>query len=708
MRVRTRPILQIEAVECGAAALGIILDYFGRRETAPRLRTLCQTGRDGSAAAAILRAARECGLAARAWRCDTEQLRTLNPPFIVFWEFNHYVVVEGIGRAKVFVNDPAWGRRAVPMAEFDSGFSGVALTFEKGPAFQKGGPRPSAWRSLRRRLHGQSLGLCFVMLSTLALVFPSMVAAVLPKVFFDSMLDEGAAHWLHPTLAVMAVTAVLLGALAVLQQRALARLEANLAVQSASEFFWHLLRLPIAFFGQRHPGDLVETVSANDRVAGLLAGEVATNLVNALLVGVYLVLMYRYDATLTAIVLATAAANAAALHVVARKRSEHSQQIAKGRSRLFGAAVAGMNAIETLKAMGAEGQFFDQWTRQHGELMSAEQRMQTSHIGLSAISPLLSSLGAAAVLVIGGLRIMDGWLTLGMLVAFQTLMAYFLAPFQRLLNLGARLQQIHGDLCRLDDVLDTPIDAALNDDVQGRSELRLRGEIELRDVSFSYAGQPPLLQAFNLRIRAGSRVALVGRSGSGKSTAAKLLAGLYQPCTGEILLDGIRREELPRDLVTGSISMVDQDIALYSGSVAENIALMDDTLPGDDVIHAARDAAIHGDIVARPGGYSFELQPMGRNLSGGQKQRIDIARALATNPRILILDEATCALDPLTEREVLDNLRRRGCTCIVVAHRLSAIRACDEVVVLEGGRVVEHGTHQELLQREGTYAQLVA
>ena len=707
-RVHTRPILQIEFVECGAAALGIILDYFGRRESASRLRTLCQTGRDGSAAAAILRAARECGLVARAWRCEIEQLRTLNPPFIVFWEFNHYVVIEGIGRAKVFVNDPAWGRRAVPMAEFDGGFTGVVLTFEKGAAFQKGGPRPSAWRSLRRRLQGQSLGLCFAMLSTLTLVFPSMVAAVLPKVFFDSMLEEGAAHWLRPTLAVMAVTAVLLGALTVLQQRALARLEANLAVRSASEFFWHLLCLPITFFGQRHAGDLVETVSANDRVAGLLAGEVATNLVNALLAGIYLVLMYRYDAMLTAIVLAIAAANAAALHVVASKRSEHSQQIAKERSRLFGVAVAGMNSIETLKAMGAEGQFFDQWTRRHGELMSAEQRMQRSHIALSAISPLLSSLGTAAVLVIGGLRIMDGWLTLGMLVAFQTLMTYFLTPFQRLLNLGARLQQIQGDLCRLDDVLDNPIDAALNDGATGPSELRLRGEIELRGVNFGYAGQPPLLQEFNLRIRAGSRVALVGRSGSGKSTAAKLLAGLYQPWTGEILLDGIRREELPRDLVTGSISMVDQDIALYSGSVAENIALMDETLPGDALIDAARDAAIHSDIVAKPGGYSFQLQQMGRNLSGGQRQRLDIARALATDPRILILDEATSALDPLTEREILDNLKRRGCTCIVVAHRVSAIRACDEVVMLEDGRVVEQGTHQELLQRSGTYAALVA
>ena len=339
--------------------------------------------------------------------------------------------------------------------------------------------------------------------------------------------------------------------------------------------------------------------------------------------------------------------------------------------------------------------------------MSAEQSMQRSHIGLSTISPLLSSLGAAAVLCIGGLRIMDGWLSLGMLVAFQTLMASFLAPFHRLLNLGSRLQQMQGDLCRLDDVLDNPIDAALTDGAMHPPEPRLRGEIELRGVHFGYGAEQAQLHDFTLRIRAGSRVALVGPSGSGKSTAAKLLAGLYQPWSGEILFDGIRREELPRERHRFDFHG-GPGIALYSGSVAENIALMDETLPREALADAARDAAIHTDILAKPGGYSYQLQHSGRNLSGGQRQRVDIARALATDPRILILDEATSALDPLTEREILDNLKRRGCTCVVVAHRVSAIRDCDEVVMLDGGRIVEPGNHHDLLRRNGKYAALIA
>ena len=707
-RARTRALLQIEFVECGAAALGIVLDYHGRKESLSRLREMCKVSRDGSGADAILSAAREFGLDARAFSCEVEHLRRLPAPYIVFWNFNHFVVVEGFSSKRVFLNDPTSGRISLSLDEFDRAFTGVALAFEKTAEFRKGGSRVTAVRSLMRRLEGQRLGLLFVALSSLALIVPSIISAALPKIFFDSILAQGAAHWIRPLTAAMSLTAVLLCALTLLQQRALARVENNLAVRSASEFFWRLLRLPMGFFSHRHAGELVGTVTANDRVAGLLAGDVATNLVSALLAGAYLALMIRYDRTLTAVVIAVAILNAAALRFVAKRRSQDSQRIAKERSRLCGSAIAGVSSIETLKAMGSEGEFFNAWAGQHADLMSAEQDMQRSHIFLSTMSPLLSATGAAVVLGLGGLRIMDGWLSLGMLVAFQTLMWSFLDPLNRLLNLGSKLQQIQGDLCRLDDVLGNPVDSEFDGHATAASPAVLSGEIEFRDVTFGYSAGEPLLRNFNLCVPAGSRVALVGASGSGKSTVVKLLAGLYRPWSGEIRFDGRKRDDLPRDLIKNSISMVDQDVTLIAGSFADNIALMDETLPPETLIGAARDAAMHDEIMAKPGGYRFQLAEMGGNLSFGQRQRVDIARALAANPRILILDEATSALDPLTEQVVLDNLRRRGCTCVVAAHRLSAIRDCDEIVVLENGSVVERGGHEELRRRNGKYAALMA
>jgi ABC-type bacteriocin/lantibiotic exporter with double-glycine peptidase domain len=324
------------------------------------------------------------------------------------------------------------------------------------------------------------------------------------------------------------------------------------------------------------------------------------------------------------------------------------------------------------------------------------------------MSPLVSAIGAAVVLAIGGARIMDGWLSLGMLLAFQILMSSFLDPFHRLLNLGSKLLQVQGDLYRLDDVLQNPVEAGLSAEPSNPSGRRLFGQIEFCNVTFGYNPDQPLLRDFHLRVPSGSRIALVGATGSGKSTIAKLLAGLYRPSSGEIRFDGQLRDELARDRITNSVSLVDLDVTLIAGSFADIIALLDETLPHEAVVAAARDAAIHEEIMAKPGGYGFHIEEMGRNLSFGQRQRVDIARALAIDPRILILDEATSALDAVTEQTVLDNLRRRGCTCIVIAHRLSAIRDCDEIVVLSGGSVVERGSHQELMRLRGSFFALVA
>jgi NHLM bacteriocin system ABC transporter peptidase/ATP-binding protein len=707
-RVHTRARLQTESVECGAAALGIVLEYHGKYESAARLRELCEVSRGGAGAGAILRTAREFGLDARAFSCEVEDLRRLQPPFVVFWNFDHYVVIEGFRGRRVYLNDPASGRTAVSPDEFDRGFTGVVFTFQKSGAFRKSGARPSCVRSLLRRLEGRGLAVTFVVLSTLALLLPSMAAGLLPKILFDAVLTEGAAHWLKPLLFGMTAGAAALSALTLLQQRALASVETGLASASAARFFWHLLHLPTSFFSRRRSGELADCIAANDRLAGLLAGDVATSVIHAALAGLYLAMMARYDARLAAVVAAFAVVNVVVLYYASRSRSQDSCRIARERGRTYALAVGGLSGIETIKAMGSESEFFNAWAGSYGGLLSFEQRMQRSNLLLGSVSPLLSSVALAAVLGLGGGRIMEGYLTLGMLIAFQTLTTSFLEPLQRLMQMGSKLQQIEGDVARLDEILEnSPVERspAAPANAVGR---RLTGNVELRSITFGYDSGAPVLVDFNLSIPAGSRIALTGSSGSGKSTVAKLLTGLYRPSGGQILFDGVPRERLPREVLQHSIAAVDQEISLFTGSIAENIALMDDTLPREALVSAARDAAIHDEIEAMPNGYGHRIEDGGRNFSYGQRQRIEIARALAVDPRVLILDEATSALDPITEKTVLDSLRRRGCTCIVVAHRLSAIRDCDEIVVLERGRVAERGTHEQLALLGGRYATLIA
>jgi len=711
-RLKTPTVLQMEAVECGAACLAMVLGHYGRWVPLEELRIACGVSRDGTKASNVVRAARGYGMEAKGYKKEPAELRAMRMPVVVFWNFNHFVVLDGFEGDRVRINDPAGGRRTVSWDEFDQSFTGVVLSIAPGPEFRPAGEKPSVLAALRRRFAGAGPAIGFLVICGLALVLPGLVVPVFGRVFVDEILVAGRESWVKPLLLGMGLTALLRVGLTALQQHYLLRLGTGMALATSAKFFWHVLRLPVAFFTQRSPGEIGSRVAINDRVAAILTEDFAGTLLSIVTSVFFCALMFFYDVWLTLIVIAAAAANASALHFVAQRNRDLNRRLAIDGGKLAGASMNGLAIIETIKSSGGEHAFFSRWAGYQTKYLNTLQEVAATSLRLSTLPSVLNAASAALVVGVGALKVMDGQLSMGMLVAFQSLAAGFAAPVGQLVGIAAKLQQTQGDMDRLDDVMRFPPDP-LTREGGGRAhsapQARLEGSLEIRNLTFGYnRSEPPLLEDFSLTLAPGQRVALVGPSGCGKSTVAKLILGLYQPWSGEILFDGRVREAYNRYALVNSLGMVDQDIVLFSGTVRENIAMWDATLAEGEVLRAARDACIHDAIVERSGGYDARIEEGGHNFSGGQRQRLEIARALANDPRLLVLDEATSALDPATEKQFDDNLRRRGCACVIVAHRLSTIRDADEILVLRRGKVVQRGTHESLMRdAEGFYAMLV-
>ena len=714
-RLRTPLLMQMHATECGAACLGSVLAHFGRWVPLSELRGRCEISRDGSTAAGILRAARHYGLHCAGWHGDVPQLRKQPLPLILFWEFNHFLILEGLDDERYFLNDPATGRRTLSAEEFNQSFTGVALRFSPGPDFQPGGAQSGILQRLPLWLGGARGALAHAFLCGLMLAVLALVAPALLGVFVDRVLGESE-PWGWPLAGAMAGAAASVYGLTWLKQRFLKRLAVRISVVVANRSLTQLLRLPVEFFNHRLVGELTGRVLSIDKIAKGLSEHFLGVLIEIATSAVLLAVMLAYDPWLALIVLGLAVLNAALVHVISRLRTDRSHTLRGEQGLLVGVGMLVLHHTDNLRMTAADDSYFSRWSGHQARELAARQRFtELSHLN-AALPGLFTILSHAAVLGFAAPQVMAGEMTLGTLVGFYMVAAMFLAPVGRFVELADERQGLEVDMQRLDDIAHAPEDPGLARRKQTsesiatlHGRLRLAGQVELRDITFGYnRGRPPLVKDFNLTIKPGQRVAVVGPSGSGKSTISRLVAGVYQPWSGEILFDGRPRHEIPDEVLSRSVSMVDQHVVLFAGSVRDNITLWNPAVPDDLVVSAARDACIHDEILGRPLGYATQVDEGGVNFSGGQRQRLEIARALTGNPTVLVLDEATSALDAATEESIDDALRRRGVSCLIVAHRLSTVRDCDEIIVLDKGAEVQRGTHDELMaDADGLYHRLV-
>ena len=704
-------VMQMEALECGAASLTMVLAYYGKWLPLEQVRADCGVSRDGSNAKNVLRAARSYGLSAKGYRFEPEELKTYGKfPCIIHWNFNHFVVLNGFKGDKAVLNDPAKGCYSVSMETFDKSFTGICLIFEPTEDFVPGGRPRSVWAFAMDKLKGAGTAVAFTVITTVITSLLGIIQPAFSRFFLDRLLTGVNPDWAKPFLWALSALALIQIFLAFIRAVFSSRIHAKIAAVGGTAYLWKVLHLPMEFFSQRMAGDIQQRMRANASIAETLVNTLSPLVIQSAMMVFYLVVMVRYSVLLTLIGVLSIVINLFVSRYISRKRVNLTRVQMRDSGKLSGTTVAGIEMIETIKASGAENGFFEKWSGYQASVNAQKVAFSRLNQYVGLVPQIVSTLTDTAVLILGVWLVMDGQFTIGMVMAFQGFLSHFTAPASQLIGAGQTIQELRTDMERIEDVMRYPSDPACVDTTLDESAEydKLSGAVELKNVTFGYSRlAEPLIRNFSMTLKQGSRVAFVGTSGCGKSTLAKLISGLYQPWSGEILFDGKPRTAIDRSVFTGSLAVVDQDIILFEDTIANNIKMWDSSIEDFEMILAARDAQLHSDIMQRDGGYNYKLTEGGKDLSGGQRQRLEIARVLAQDPTIIILDEATSALDAKTEYDVVKSIKDRGITCIVVAHRLSTIRDCDEIIVLDRGRVVERGTHEELYALGGAYTKLI-
>lgn len=703
-------VMQMEALECGAASLAMICAYYNKWIPLEQIRVDCGVSRDGANAKNLLVAARSYGFSAKGYRYEPDDLKKHGKfPCIIHWNFNHFVVLDGFKGKKAVINDPAKGNYTVSMETFDKSFTGICLMFEPSESFIPSGKRKSVFSFAVKRLSGAKVAVAFVVFTTLISALIGVITPAFSRIFMDRLLTHESPDWFYPFLVALSAMSILQLVIAALETYYSNRINGKLATIGSSTFMWKVLHLPMDFFSQRLAGDIQGRQGSNAGIANSVVNTFVPLALNAIMMVFYLVVMIRYSWILTLVGLSSLVINAWMSSIISKKRVNITRVSMRDAGKLAGATVAGVEMIETIKASGAENGFFERWAGYQASVNAQKVKYAKINQYLGMIPSVVSTITGIVVLTLGVWFAMEGTFTVGMIMAFQGVLSSFSAPAATFISAGQTIQEMRTQMERVEDVMEYREDDCYKTEVKEESFAKLKGNIELKNITFGYSRlSDPVIKDFSLNIKPGQRVALVGTSGCGKSTISKLVSGLYQPWSGEILYDGKHLSEIDRDVFTGSLAVVDQEITLFEGTISENIKMWDNSIEDFEMILAARDAQLHEEIMQRDGGFNYRIAEGGKDFSGGQRQRLEIARVLAQDPSIIILDEATSALDAKTEYDLVKAVKDRGITCIVVAHRLSTVRDCDEIVVLDHGVAVERGTHEELYAKGGKYTQLIS
>lgn len=703
-------IMQMESSECGAASLAMILAYYGLWLPLSQVRYECGVSRDGSNLKNIASVAREHGLETKAFKANPDELKDLPLPCIAHWDFNHFVVITGVNRKNVFINNPGNGPVKMSLDETGIHMTGIVLTMQPGPDFKTGGKKPNIARFVRERLRSAKPAFRFTFLTGLILALTGILTPIVTQLFMDDILPHKNPDWFAPFLALYGILVMVQVITRIIIDSGNRAYQMQLSIENSSSFLWHILRLPIRFFEQHSPGDLISRQTNAGQLTSTLVGKLAPLFTNSCLLVVYLLLMLRYNLLLAGVAALITLLNLLLAAIMSKKQVNLIRVAERNKGRLNETTMSSFSNIEAVKAAGAEEEFFERWSAEYAASYNADVKMNTAMAYIDILPTILITLGNTLILALGVYSILQGNLTIGMLMAIQALISSFMSISENISGTIKDLLTMRADMERMDDVYLSETDPVLKTDVRvGKSDdEKLHGALELKNVSFGYNRlSPPIIEDFSLKLEPGKSVALVGGTGSGKSTIAKLIAGIHQPWSGEILYDGLPANKFSREKFVNSVALIDQDHVSFKGTISDNIKMWDGTIEDFAMIMACYQARIHYEIAQRPEAYETEMAEGGTNFSGGQCQRMEIATALVREPVILLMDEATSALDAITEAQVMNAIKDMGITLVIVAHRLSTIRDCDEIIVLDRGHVSERGTHAELMSRDGLYNKLM-